>query len=165
MAKKISAQMQLNADAAAVFALLSNESYIIDKSERMAGSNVQALVTESGDGTVIENKRSLPADVPGFVKKFVGSTVDVTEIHEWGPAAADGSREGTWSVSFSGTPVTAGGSQSMRPSASGTVVELDGEIKASIPLLGGKIEEFARDQMVEAVHTEAQIANEWLARS
>ena len=52
----------------------------------------------------------------------------------------------------------------MRPEGSGTREIVALEVKAKIPLIGGKIEKAASPPIEEAIDIEAQTAKEWLAR-
>jgi len=46
--------------------------------------------------------------------------------------------------------------------ASGTRVELEGEVKSSVPFLGGKIADAAEPMVAKALNLQAQQAQAWL---
>jgi hypothetical protein len=56
------------------------------------------------------------------------------------------------------------GTLRIEPAGSGSVLKVDAAVKASVPLVGGKLEGVVADQFNRAVGAEEKIANEWLAR-
>jgi hypothetical protein len=122
-------------------------------------------VTSSGTDTVIRTERVLPADdLPEFARSMVGATLKVVETQTWGPAAADGSRSGRVEMAVAGVPVTLDGSLRLAPGGPGTVESLDAELKARLPLIGGKVEKAAAPAIRDAIEVEGRTAREWLAR-
>jgi hypothetical protein len=95
---------------------------------------------------------------------MVGQTLKVTETQDWGPASDDGSRQGTVEMAVAGAPISLKGTMSLRPGGPGTVETLDSELKAKVPLIGGKIEKAAAPPIEEAIDIEGRTASEWLAR-
>ena len=119
-----------------------------------------------GDRTVITTERILPSDgLPDFAKSMVGETLKVTETQDWGPASADGSRRGTVEMAVAGAPIALNGTLAIAPGGPGAVEKLDAELKARIPLIGGKIEKAAAPPIEEAIDIEALTAAKWLKRS
>ncbi len=73
-------------------------------------------MTTPGDRTVLDTRRSMPMDsLPDFARSFLGGKLEVHETQDWGPAAADGSRDGTLTVEIPGTPMQLNGTLAMRP--------------------------------------------------
>jgi len=107
--------------------------------------------------------RSLPADVPSYARALVGDSVRLTETRVIGPAAADGSREGTVSVSFAGAPVTMEGTLTLHGDEGASAVDVAMSIKASVPFVGGKIEKFCAEQIERALAKEEEVAATRLA--
>ena len=81
----------------------------------------------------------------------------------WGDAAADGSRDGSFSMTVPGTPVTVSGTASLRPSPSGSTVTYDGDLTAKVPLLGGRIERESAPSILQAWDEQASAGRAWLA--
>ena len=48
----------------------------------------------------------MPAEVPDFMKKIVGETVDVVQTEDWGAPDADGQRTADVVVQIKGQPPT-----------------------------------------------------------
>ena len=148
-----------------VFAVLSDVKFQEAKCAATAAIKHSADVKTVGDHTVITTERILPSDgLPDFAKSMVGETLKVTETQDWGPASADGSRRGTVAMAVAGAPIALRGTLSIGRGGSGTTEKLDAELKAKVPLIGGKIEKAAAPPIEEAIDIEAKVAAEWLRR-
>lgn len=159
MATPLSVSLELPADPAAAYALLTDPGYVQQVGEETGGVDVEVSVTPTDDGgAVVESRRALPAEVPSYAKAMVGDTIRLVETRTFGPAAADGSRSGTASVAFVGAPVSISGPLSLAAGGPGTVLALDLSVSASIPFVGGKIEKFAAEQVERAARKEGQVA-------
>ncbi|MCW2528636.1 MAG: hypothetical protein JWM76_3496 [Pseudonocardiales bacterium] len=121
-------------------------------------------VKHTGDKAVITTERQMPTDgFPDFLKSFVGSSLKVVQIDSWDAAAADGSRHGTIDVSIAGTPLKFAGTLSLTAGGSGSLGVVDGDLKASVPLIGGKVEKAAAPAVMAAVRAEQETADHWFA--
>jgi hypothetical protein len=122
-------------------------------------------VSPVGAGARVVTKRDLPADgLPDFAKSMVGGTLSVTETYEWGSAAADGGRTGTLNVEVAGAPVALRSAVRLAPvGAGGSQITVDGDLKASIPLFGGKIEKAAASAVLSAMRSEQRTGAAWIA--
>lgn len=149
-----------------VFAVFCDEEYQVLKCER-SGSLEHDVVIELEDGlTIVVIRRQLPTkDFPDFVRGFVGDRVEVVETQRWGDAGDDGAREAALTVEIPRTPVSLTGGVHLRPGGLGTVQSVDGELKANVPLLGGRIEKAVAPVIVSAVRLEARVVRDWLARA
>jgi hypothetical protein len=116
----------------------------------------------TGAGARIKTRRWVPANVPGFAKKLFGDTTEMVQTDVWG-AENDGVREGTWTIDVPGKPVKAMGTIRMERQDSGTLVTIDGELKASVPLIGGKLESWAGGEAAETLRKEHDYGVTWLA--
>ena len=125
--------------------------------------DVEPAGGDGAAGATITTTRKLPAQgLPDFVRTFVGETLDVLRVDHWGPLEDDGTRRGTIMVEIHGTPVRLTGTIVMRPDGSGTVEDVEGDLKAAVPLLGGKIERAAEPAVRAAVSVEQGVGEEWL---
>ena len=88
--------------------------------------------------------RELPAEVPAFAKALVGDTIRLEETRRYGAPDEDGSRVGTVEVGFGSAPLRLTGTLTLAPTDTGSAVRLDGEVKASVPFIGGKIERITK---------------------
>jgi hypothetical protein len=55
------------------------------------------------------------------------------------------------------------GTLRMAPGGSGTRIDVDGDLKAKIPLLGGKVEKAAEQPILSAIDKEQEVGTAWLA--
>lgn len=164
MPTPLNAELRLPASPADAYALLTDHAYVTAVGEATGGQDVVVTVTATDDGGhVVESRRALPAELPSYAKAVVGETLRLIETRVFGPAAPDGTRTGTASVAFDGAPVHLGGPLELAPHTGGSVLRLSGQVKASIPFVGGKIEKFAAEQVARFMAKEEQLAAERLA--
>ncbi len=156
-------ELRFDADPAAVFAMLTDEAYIEKKTMAANAIRSTAAVRRDGDRVTIDLLRVMPPDVPDFVRRFVGETIDIKQRDTWGQAGADGSREGSIELEMSGAPVRATGTMTLVRNGAATVLTIKVLLKASIPLVGGKIEQALHKGLTEAAKIEERVGNDWLA--
>jgi len=163
---RLTAELRYAADPATVFAMLCDQAF----QERKLGATgaLEHEVTveaRGGDGAEIRSRRTMPTDqVPDLVRNLVGSTLTVVQVESWGPAGADGGRDGTVTVEVSGAPVRLTGSLRIRPDGAGTLETVDGDLKARVPIIGGRIERAAEPAIMAAIEVEEREGRGWLAR-
>lgn len=156
-------QLRFNADPATVFEMLIHEEYLARKAQATNAIRHEATVTRNGDEVTVRLLRVMPPDVPDVVRKFVGDTIDLAQTDIWQPAAADGSRDGTISIDMVGAPVTLRGTMRLEPDGVGSVTIVNGKIKASVPFVGGRIEQAVHSGLIEAAKREQQVGQTWLS--
>jgi hypothetical protein len=162
-AMKLSQRDEYDADPAAVFEMFCDEKFLLGKYEALGYPKYEVIEVAASDaGAVIKTRRWAPANVPGFAKRLFGDTTEMVQTDEWGPAT-DGVREGTWKIDVPGKPVRAGGTIRLEPKGSGSLMSIDGELKASVPLIGGKLESWAGGEAKEALVKEHDFGVSWLA--
>jgi carbon monoxide dehydrogenase subunit G len=162
---KIARTIEYAAPPAEVFAVLADPAFQDAKCAATAAISHSANVETKGDQTIITTERVLPSDdLPDFARSMIGDTLKVLETQTWSGAGSDGSRTGTVEMSVPGAPITLKGKLSLKPSSAGTVETLDADLKAGVPLIGGKIEKAAAPPIEEAITIETQTAKEWLGR-
>lgn len=159
-------QLRFDADPVTVFAMLVDEKYLARKAAAANAVRHEASVTRNGDQVTVRLLRVMPPDVPDFIRRFVGETIDLDQTDVWGPAADNGARSGTIRIEMVGAPVQLNGTMRLEPSGTGSVASVatvDATIKASVPLFGGKIEQAVRGAIVEAASREEEVGRAWLA--
>ncbi len=166
---RLTDEIHYAADPDAVFAMLSDPDFQ-DRKCRATGAvehTVEVLPDDEG-GVTITTTRSLPTDqLPDFLRGLTGGTLTVVQTETWDPPDGDGGREGTIEVEISGAPVRMIGTLSLVPDGAGadvqTVETIDGDLKAKVPLIGGRIERAAEPAMRAAVRAERRTGTAWLA--
>ncbi len=163
---KLNAQLTYPAPPDRVFAMLLDPAFQARVCRATGALEHTVDVQEDGGSAVITTSRRFPTDdFPSLVKKFVGATVMVTRTDRWGPAETDGARRGSAVVEIGGAPVRFTGALTMVATGEGTVQDFLGELKASVPLVGGKIEHAAEPPIRAAITTEQDVGRSWLAGS
>lgn len=162
MSTKVTATMTYDVTPQEVFEMFRDPEYVAEKIKHTGGTNPQISVTETGSDVEIWAVRDIPAQVPGFVKSFTGDVIHVVEHARWSPADDLGARSAVVTLEFQGTPSTINGRLDLRPVPNGAVVDVDFTVKASVPLIGGKIEGVIGNQMDRAVRQENRVGVAWL---
>ena len=161
---KISETITYAAPPETVYAMVTDRAFQERKCVEAGAQRHEASVSPDGDGARVVTKRDLPADdLPDFAKSIVGPKLSVTETYDWGAAAADGSRSGTLTVEVAGAPVAMRGAVRLAATGSGTQITINGDLKASIPLFGGKVEKAAAPAVVDAIRSEQRTGTAWLS--
>ena len=159
MARSLTARLDFPADPAATFHLLTDPDYVRDVAAATGGTDIEVTVTASDDGgATVVSRRSVPAEVPSYAKSLVGDSIRLDETRVLGPAADDGSREGTISIDFGGAPASVAGTLRLAASGAGTGIDVELSIKASVPFVGGKIEQLVAEQIHAALDREQAVA-------
>ena len=126
-----------------VIAMLQDKSATVDKYEGMGHQDVQVLEFEAdADSMRIVSSRVVTVDLPGFAKKALKPTNTITQTDEW-HRGADGSWSGTFTGDVKGSPVKISGTMSLTPVANGAEHEVTIDVQVKIPLVGGKIADWA----------------------
>jgi len=142
--KAIHEEFQYAHPVEAVFAVISQGAFQLELINHLGGKDatiVEETATSSGIRLVTQQHTSV--ELPGFAKRFVPANSTVTQTYNWGEADDSGRRTGTWSAAIKAAPVTIGGPIELVPVAGGAVQRYLGQLKASVPLVGGKLEAFA----------------------
>jgi hypothetical protein len=122
-------------------------------------------IEEGADGGAsVRVDRTMPAEVPDFVKKLVGETLDIRQTETWSPPDATGRRTADVLVDVLGQPARMTGTIVLESTEDGCREVMTGTVKVSIPFLGGKIEPEIAKAIVAAAKAEQRTGREWLAR-
>lgn len=162
---KLTAQIRYQADPEAVMAMLLDREFQARKCVANGAFEHAVEVSEHRDGSAtISTRRTLPTDsVPDFIRTFVGAALRVSQVEEWAPPQPDGSRTGRTTVQIEGAPVRLIASLSLSRNGAGTVESIDGNLKASVPLIGGRVEQAAEPAIRSAIRVEERTGTAWLA--
>ena len=157
MSKKFSVSYDIPADVETAYAAITGEGWATGKAAALKDeSTVVSREVGAGDAVTLVVTRKLPDGIPGFLQKFLPADGRVTQTDTWAPAK-DGVRAGTWRADTPGSPVKVGGTMRLAPSGTGCAYVVEGEIKASIPLIGGKAEDIAVGMTKKLTASEAEV--------
>jgi hypothetical protein len=147
-----------------IFAMLTDRAFQDRKLGQTGALSWEVEIRLDSGGAVITSQRALPTDqVPDAFRALVGAQISITQTETWGPAGPDGARTGSLVVEVAGAPIRMNASLSLGPAGAGTVERVDGELKARVPLIGGKIERSAEPAVRAAIDAEERIGQAWLA--
>ena len=95
--------------------------------------------------------------LPGFAKKFVGESTRAITTQVWQGRAA------TVEVETPGKPTSIAGSATLAENGTGSTLTYDLDVKASVPLVGGKLEKLVVELTTEGFDKEQAVGAAWLA--
>jgi hypothetical protein len=154
----ITTRLEFAAPPLEVFAMLTDEKYLDEVCRATESSSYDVEVT----GSTTRTTRSFPA--PDGVARFTGAELKVTEQTEWGEELPDGQRTGELEMNVQGQPVSMRGHLQLAAGGPGTIVQLTGDLKVAIPLLGKKIEQSTAPVVLAGFKKQQEVGNRWLAR-
>lgn len=155
----------LAGDVQTVFAVLSSERWAQRRAEVLRdGTRVVRREARPDGGVLLVVSRELPEGVPGFLEKFLPRDGRACQTDEWGPAGADGVRQGTWRADIPGAPAKVGGTMRLEPAGSGCTYTVDGEVRVRVPIIGGRAESFLAGMLARLTEKEADVLQGMLAR-
>ena len=162
MATTLDFSQTYNAQPSTVRAMITDAEFINLRATKTGSTTVDSeVINEPGGGTTVVVTRTMPANVPSYAKSFVGETLTITERQEWALPAADGTGTAVATAELS-APLAFTGSMSITTDGSVTTVRTFGEYRASVPFVGGKVEEMAKEQTVRYLTKEQEIGRDWL---
>lgn len=158
--------LHYDADVARVGQMLADTEFVEDKLRASGALSHHAnVVGEPDRGFTVTTRREMPTDsIPPQFRGFIGSTLEVRHVEAWEPPT-EGGRKGSVVLEILGAPVRFTGRLLLAPDeGGGSVVEVDGELKASLPIFAAALEEAAGQAVREALDAEERAGTAWLAR-
>ncbi len=155
--------LEYDADPDTVFAMLCDKSWREEVCRDVHALSFDVSVRQEGDTVVIRTERTMPAEVPDAVKKFVGDTIVVEQVETWGTRGADGARTADLAVDVKGKPAQMVGTVTLEPVDGGSHEEIRGDVKVRIPFVGGRIEPEIVKAIRAAIRAEGASGRAYLA--
>jgi hypothetical protein len=118
---------------------------------------------EADGSASVTVSRTLPAEVPDFVKKFVGETIELVQSETWAADDGSGVRRADLTLEVVGQPARMTGSIVLEETADGVREVVHGQLKVAVPIFGGKIETELARGIVAAAGAEEKTGRKWLA--
>ncbi|MFL6109389.1 MAG: DUF2505 domain-containing protein [Marmoricola sp.] len=155
---KLRHELTYDAAPGAVLAMLTDPAYWDKVAEATGALSSKATVTTEGAGTrVVVDQEQAVQGVPSFAKKFVGESTRAINSFLWqGTSAA-------YDVQTPGKPTSMSGTATVVPQGTGSTLTYDLDVKASVPLIGGKLEKLVVDLTTEGFVKEQAVGAAWLA--
>ncbi|MGW6935144.1 DUF2505 domain-containing protein [Lentzea sp. NPDC054927] len=159
MARRIEHHTTSPHSAEKVFGAMVDETYLRDRLAAIGGTNAELVTFTSVDGkTSYQLKQGVPAEhLPSVAKSLLGGDLVIQRVENWAAGA------GTVEVTLVGVPGRLDGSFTVTDNGSGSKLTLAGEVKVSIPLVGGKLEKVIAEQVAVLLDKESEFTSEWLA--
>lgn len=163
---RLTTREELDGTVDEVHALLTGRAFQEAKcAATTVGGPTTVEIGGGNGGERVRTVRELPSDtLPDIARSFVGKHLMIIEVHDWSGPAADGSRQSSLDIHAKGAPLTIKGTLRLEPSGSGTVKVIDAELKANVPLIGGRLESAAAGPIITAIDVETDLLREWLGR-
>jgi len=146
-----------------VVEMLLNRDYVMAKYEALQDRQFEVLQLErTDDGHVFKVDREVDANLPDIAKKVLGDTNRLVQSEVW-RKSGDGYVADV-KIDSPGKPVAITGSFEVMPSGDGAATwTVDFTIKASVPLVGGKIEKIVAQEAQDNLGKEYTFNKQWLA--
>jgi hypothetical protein len=155
----ISSHLEFAATPTEVYAMLTDKRFLEEVC--VASESISFHVSVANSTTT--TSRTLHA--PESAARFTGPQLTVNEEVVWAQPSPDGSRTGTVTMTVLGQPVTFKGGLRLSSGGRGSVVDVRGEVKVAIPLLGRKLEQAAAPAVTAGYETQQEVGDKWLARN
>ncbi len=162
---RVTYELRYDATPEQVATMIADERFQDLKCERTGALEWEVTVETYDDGsTTVTSSRVMPTDhVPDFIQRFVGATLTLRQVEDWEPVDQDGGR-GTVTVEISGAPIVFTADLTLGVQDGTCVQTVRGDLKASVPLVGSKIEKAAEPAIRAAIKAEQRTGEAWLAR-
>ena len=147
-----------------VWAMFADQDSHVAKFEGMGHRDIKVLEFEnSGSDVLIKVSRVVDVDLPGYAKKVLKPTSTVESTDKWHDNG-DGTYGGTFSADPQGQPVDVKGKTTLTPDGDGkTLYQVDATVKVKVPLIGGKIENWAKGDILKQMEDEFAAGETWLS--
>jgi hypothetical protein len=144
-----------------VWAAFSDPDFYQAKFEGVGHRNVE-VISSYGDagGFSIEIRREVPLDVPGILKGLLGEWNEVLQNESWNEAGSG--YQNDLEIRVHGVPAVMTGTMMLSKRGQGCVNEVAITIRASVPLIGGKLEQFAARDTETQLEAEYEFIREYL---
>ncbi|MGH3471966.1 MAG: DUF2505 domain-containing protein [Nocardioidaceae bacterium] len=146
-----------------VYGLLMDEAFRSHVCEAThALQHAVSVDCQADDTATVVVRRVMPAEVPDFIKKFVGDNITIVQTETWGRADSDGQRVADLLLEVDGQPVRMAGTIRLERAGPGAREVIRGDLRVSLPLIGRRIEPEIAKVVYAAIDAEQSIGLEWL---
>lgn len=151
-------EITYDASAAEVYAMLTDPAFRRKSCDAMGVLSADiSIQTEGPTASVVIDQVQPTEGVPSFAKKIAGESTRAIQTEEW----TDGT-QATMSVKTPGKPTEITGRLTLTETGSSTVETFEGEAKAKVPLIGGKLETLVADLFRAGMDKEHAAGVAWL---
>ncbi len=164
MAKTLTHVAEFPYSTEEVFQTGIRKDYIEAKAPALGHEDAELLELEDGpDGGRARARYTIETDLPSWAKKMLPARSTITESHSWPGRGSDGGRSYAFTADVANVPVEIRGSvRILSTGPSSCRSEARVEVKASLPLVGGKLEDLVAGDLQRTMEGEATFMREWL---
>ncbi len=146
------------ATVADVYAMLADPAYRKAVGDYQRVTDFSCDVTPNGDGMEVRLEQAHGTDrIPSFAQRLVGNEIRFVQEESWSsPSGAE------IHVTIPGKPGDMTGGTTLTQSGDDVVQRIDLDVKVSIPLLGGKVEDLIAGFVGRAFDAENKVGVKWL---
>lgn len=148
---------------AGIMAMLQDPEYVKAKYEALADRKTSLLqLDKTADGHILKVEREVDANLPEIAKKVLGDTNHLIQTEVW-HADGNGGYQADVTIESPGKPVKMHGTMAITPDGDANATwKVDITIKASVPLVGGKIEQIVARETQDNLAKEYTFNQFWL---
>lgn len=154
MATRINLEHKLAKSPDEVMKMYSDRAFFEKKYAATGCTNIEVLdfkTSAKGFSITVRYDAQSDAPVPEFAKKFMGSTVNVTQTDSWDVAT----KSGKIVTDIKGAPVKVTADMKLEAAGKGSVNRMVWTLSCGIPLVGGKLESIlAEDVKIKSARDE-----------
>lgn len=163
MSQKFSNKDRYSATPDQMIAMMSDPEYIKAKYEALGDLSFDVLEQSAeGDSLKIKVDRTMKANLPNVAKKVLGETSQMIQTENWSTGGA--TKTATMEMEAPGKPIKIHSTLEIAPVGDSECdYTANFEIKASIPLVGGKIEKIIVGETKDSLVKEEAFNSKWLA--
>jgi carbon monoxide dehydrogenase subunit G len=156
-AMRLRHELRYDAPLDDVLAMLTDPAYWDRVAQATDAISSTTTVEQVGaDTRVRTDQEQRVVGVPSFAKKFVGESTRALKQQTWHGSTS------TFEVQTPGKPTHLAGEATLAAAGGGTVLTYDLEIRASVPLVGGKLEKLVAGYTVDGFDKERAVGVAWL---
>ena len=142
-----------NQDADDVFAAMTSAELLTQRCTDLGEKNIKCSVEENGRKTAVNLSRTVKRDLPKVLAAMFSAENTIKMKEQWETIGS--TYMGSYAAEVVGQPVALSAKFKLKPSADGGCdYSIDYQCKASIPLVGKKIEEFIISQTAGGLEQE-----------
>lgn len=147
-----------------VHAAFSTEDYWLARLGTMSGgTTLESLVVDDDRTVRVTTTQDLGRDLlPGIVSKFYRRDIKVRHTETW--TASGAQLRGEIVVAVSGAPGAGSASASVTPTASGSLLTLNGTVEFKVPLVGGTVESFIAREFAQGIPDVQDFTARWVSQ-
>lgn len=120
-------------------------------------------VAEIGDAVTVTTTRVMPAEVPELVRRFVGERITISQRERWMVGNDAVGRRADLLLRIVDAPATMQGSITLASHPDGCLETIAGDLRVTVPFVGGRIEAEVARALTLAIDREATVGRGYLA--